>query len=690
MFSFHSTGIQSIDPRLQYHLMRKAVMSESVRFTSADEGYIPVIAKVTDLDAWKNLSEVQPGVEIPHGNEEKGKYIVTGRVPLSRIEAIRALSFVESLKATQPIRPALKATLTDFGLTPETRTIGNVTVSDLQAHSKDVIVGIVDYGCDFAHKNFIDSNGKTRIARIWDQTKGMNPHSPNGYGKEYTEDKINAALATDDPYATLGYDPIQEDGDPAHGTHVMDIAAGNGSVDSDNHQNSRGVASQAKIVFVELGSDSPSTISQIMETDFGDSVRLVEAVKYIFDYANSVDKPCVINLSLGTNGGAHDGKSLVEKAFDDLVLAQDNRAIVIAASNSYADNIHKLGQVAQGSYSDVSWNIPILDRTSNEIEIWYNGRDEFALEVLSKDGVSVARVPLGGNGFVAETINGEERVVCFISHRANDSSNHDNVIHLFERPKLQNSLGNWTLRLHGVRVTNGNYHAWVERDNFRYQSNIIQADLSHTLGSISTGNYSVVVGSYDAHKATRPLSYFSSAGPTRDGRNKPEVSAPGHDVWAASSRTTDQLTRMSGTSMAAPAVTGLIALMFGLAKHLEKSMSISTTLQILKAAARKTYNEGNDWHSRYGYGMASGKVFSNSFFARRPITAGAGAVTSSIPAFRLDEQPLDGSMSAFSDDGIDNDGDDKVTDVDNAAANPPANPPAKPSESTRLSSPGRR
>ena len=82
---------------------------------------------------------------------------------------------------------------------------------------------------------------------------------------------------------------------------------------------------------------------------------------------------------------------------------------------------------------------------------------------------------------------------------------------------------------------------------------------THTLGSLSCGYHSIVVSSYDAHYPSTPISWFSSAGPTRDGRKKPEISGPGQDVIAARSATGNGVIRKSGTSMAAPAVTGAIA-----------------------------------------------------------------------------------------------------------------------------------
>ena len=86
----------------------------------------------------------------------------------------------------------------------------------------------------------------------------------------------------------------------------MDIAAGNG-----RGSGFPGVAPGADLIFVELSSriDDPATES------FGNSKRLLEAVDYIFRKATALGRPAVVNLSLGTFGGPHDGTTPVEEFF---------------------------------------------------------------------------------------------------------------------------------------------------------------------------------------------------------------------------------------------------------------------------------------------------------------------------------------------------------------------------------------
>lgn len=570
-----------IDPRIQLYLDRRARGLLPPATVSTAEGEIAVIAKVSDLTTWLSRSEVFPGAIL--GNTTDGAHIVTARVPLNRVETVRQLSYVQSLKASQLLKPALKSTIEEINARADL--LPPLTQGQ---QGKGVIVGIIDYGCDFAHQNFRKPDGSTRILALWDQTVSPGASSHLGYGRVYTQAEINAALRTVDPYASLGHHP----GSASHGTHVMDIACGNGG-----GSNVPGVAPQADIIFVQISaSDIPWQGSDVVDSNFGGSVQLLEAVQFIFDQAGN--RPCSINISLGTNGGSHDGTSLVEQGIDAVVTAQPNHAVVIAASNSYEDGIHASGKVTQGNFTDLLWQIGSSDFTHNELEIWYSKDDQLKLELIDQDDRSIGEVNLGSS---ARILNQANELLFFIAHRQGDPNNGDNTIGIFMNTQSSSSPSKIKLRLHGITISDGQFHAWIERDDNGQSSFASPHDNSHTLGSISCGKQSIVVGSYDAHTSGQPLSWFSSAGPTRDGRQKPEVSAPGHNVLAANSSTRVLLTRKSGTSMAAPAVTGVVALMLAEAHSLNKSLTIDQIREILAKTARLN-PPSMAWDNRYGMG----------------------------------------------------------------------------------------
>jgi subtilisin family serine protease len=582
-----TTIYADMDPRLQYAAYRHDRGFVTVATASSDADEIGVIALVKSIEAFAERTDVRIGAEI---GPTDGGTIVTARVPLSRLEQIRRADGVQSLKAVQPLQPLLSATVSEIEAAPAVLPLGS-----LAAGGAGVVVGIVDFGLDIAHQNFVDRAGRTRVETIWDQSAPATSTSPFGFGRRHDRADIQAALTQPNPYTALGYGPAV-DVPPrrgSHGTHVADIAAGGGG-----GSGQPGVAPAATIVFVEPAtSDITWEGEQAVFTSFGDSGQLLEAVRFLFDEAG--ERPCVVNISMGTNGGPHDGSSLVERGIDSLLAQRPNRAVVIAASNSFNHGIHAAGQVPASGFDDVRWQIPVDLVGQSELEIWYPGGDRLTGEILRPDGRSLGSVPLGSNARLTDD-NGD--ALLFVAHRGPDPMNGDNTIGVFLEERMP--PGTWTIRLHAVRVGPGGspYHAWIERNDASQASFAEPHDNSHTLGSISCGRLSIAVGSYDAHSAVTPLSLFSSAGPTRDGRQKPEVSAPGQDVVAARSRTRTGVTSKSGTSMAAPAVTGVVALALSEARALGIDLDAATVRGVVMDAARKSPPATAGWHPRYGHG----------------------------------------------------------------------------------------
>jgi len=576
--SHNKTGdgnLGPMDPKLQQAILLKQNGVSKLATSSTGEDEIAVVANVSDEEAWAGLTEVRLPNRIT--KIDSGETIMTGRIPIKRIEYIRSLPFVKSLKAARKLGAAVKQTVPDIGAD---KFLSGVSVP--QGGGEGVLIGIIDFGCDYAHENFMTEAGNTRLIQFWDQTAVDNVGNVS-YGRLYNAEEINSALKATDPYLALSYDLEAN----AHGTHVMDIATGNG-----RGSGVPGVAPHADILFVQPSSSNiPLQGPKTVEKNFGDSVNLLDAVRYIFDQAG--DKPCVINISLGTNGGPHDGSTPVEKAIDGMLTEKPNRAVVIAASNSYDDGIHASGEVSAGGDFDLTWLVN--HSTESEMEIWYKAGDELDVEIVDPSGVNLGRVSPMETGEVMDTTNQLQLV---ISNRLSDPNNNDNVIGIWLK---EHNQGKWRVRL----INRGNnpvtFHGWIEREDWGQSKFVGKPDNTHTLGSISCGHKAITVGAYDATKSGFPIAWFSSSGPTRDGREKPEISAPGNNVFAAAAKSKNGQVLKSGTSMAAPAVTGIIALIFSGTLTIDKSLSIDELRDIVKKMGR-LQPPVSVWDARFGFG----------------------------------------------------------------------------------------
>lgn len=434
---------------------------------------------------------------------------------------------------------------------------------------KGIYFAAVDWGFDVAHANLRHPGGSTRFKCIWDQN-GPYDGNPYGYGRIYQKQEIDGALQTGAPYQSLGYHPGSADilSTGMHGTHVLDIAAGTPVVGEG------GVAPQTTLIGVQLGNNFVNG----SDLALGDSVRLIEALHFIRQ--STQDAPCVINMSLGSHGDSHTGRSLVEIAFDNFLSQSPGYALVQSVGNYYQANCHLHYTLKQGETYAIEWNIPHRLPSPNEVEIWYPGADRFSLRLIASDGEIVADV----QPFEDIQISHGGRPVGFVFQRSNEPNTGLNHIDVILDVFLVK--GKWTIELRGIEVTDGSFHAYCERnDASQARFSPHQSSPYTTTGSVCNSRQAITVGAYNHRDELKPVVRFSSSGPTVLGQPKPDLLAPGYKISAARSAPvtapgpTDQLTIKSGSSMAAPHVSGSIALLYQ--KHLPERLSPAKTKSLL-------------------------------------------------------------------------------------------------------------
>lgn len=478
--------------------------------------------------------------------------VFTGAIPLNKLEKLAKVDGVERIESAREMVNEMDLAIVD------TR-VNLVHSGPPGRRGAGVIVGVVDTGIDFTHPAFRNSDGSSRIQFIWDQRltprAGESSPAPFGYGVVYDNARINTALGQANPFATVRH----EVGGGDHGTHVTGIAAGNGRGGNASQPEFRfmGVAPDADIIVVAVGGGGAEGMAT--------STNALDAVNWVYQRAAQLDRPCAVNMSLGDNLGPHDGTSLLERGLDNL-LGGSGRGFVKSAGNVGNARHHAGGNITTNGTANVGFAQPNGNVTPSQLDFWYPGGSNFRAEVLDSAGNTTGEVAVG----VAQTFTLAGGNTVRIDHRNNDPFNGDRriFITITRGTSAQIRQGNWTLRLRSISSGGGGrFDGWIQRHNNFTQRPTFNAPFEsndRTISTPGTAREVVTAANYITRGAgLGSLAASSSRGPTRDGRAAPTLAAPGTNIMSASSRfgTGNPYIDMSGTSMAAPHITGVMALM---------------------------------------------------------------------------------------------------------------------------------
>ncbi len=395
---------------------------------------------------------------------------------------------------------------------------------------RGVIVAIIDSGINYTHPEFVNTDGTSRIAWLWDQN--IDGNHPKGFniGSEYSNEDINRALASRNPFTIV---PSRDNA--GHGTPVAAIACGN-----------TGAASESTIIAVKLGYTAFS--------DFTRTTEIMRAIKYVIDKAIDMNMPCSINLSYGSNEGSHTGQTLFESFINDSTTRWKT-CITAASGNEGASGHHYYNVLKQGQTLDIYFTIASHAKTMY-VSLWKNFVDDITFELITPSGYSTGVIS-SQNHFTQIIVNNVKVSVIYTmpSHFGISQE----VYFYFESLGDTIPAGVVTLVARGRNITDGTINAWLPTDE-EVTSNTAflhpTTDLTMTLPS-TAGNM-ISIGGYRANTDT--ISVFSGRGdPMCNSHVKLDMVAPAENIISASA--SGGYSSYTGTSMAAPFASGSAALL---------------------------------------------------------------------------------------------------------------------------------
>lgn len=506
-------------------------------------------------------------------------------LPLSALPSLLDVAGVRYVEASPRSEPELDVSAAAVRATEVRERVGDDFVG---VTGEEVIVGVYDTGLDYTHGDFLNPQGRSRVRFLWDQTQlsGTPPGSVGDWTFTYGHECDRASLD--------GRTCPQRDRN-GHGTHVAGIAAGDGSASGGGLPAYRyvGIAPEAELIIVKGGDQS-----------FSES-RIVDGIAYIFARARELGLPAAANLSLGSNFGPHDGTRLYERMLDSLV--GPGRIVAKSAGNAGAHpnlvagsrprHLHGMGRPGAGDSTVIVLRVPPYEAAAgadNDVaffDLWYEGTDSLTVRVARPDGSSLTLA----RGASAQDTAGAGAI--FMDH-ASQGANPLNgdvqaAIQIFdEDPARPPAAGDWRIVVLGApRAAGAPFHVWLafstlgaaELGEGWSNSHLISSP-GNAVRTLTAGAFSTKLswtardgGSFQWSQREQEgdIATFSSPGPTRDGRPKPDLAAPGKGVMSALSTHLENPPAaliapdgvhwiLQGTSMSAPHVTGAAALMLQL------------------------------------------------------------------------------------------------------------------------------
>ncbi|HFD0307163.1 TPA: S8 family peptidase [Clostridium perfringens] len=389
-----------------------------------------------------------------------------------------------------------------------------------------ILVGFLDTGIDYTHNAFKDDEGNTRIEYIYDLENGV----------VYDKNKINEALKSEDPFSIVPETDLS-----GHGTHVAGIACAGGNINFDNY----GVAYKSSIAMVKITGENSLRAAL--------STQLMRGLKFLMDKSNEINKPLVVNISLSTNDGSHNGSSLLEKYIQTFTQLQ--KAVIVVAAGNEGNSAHHVGGEMKKE-EDLDLNIGDGEK-GIILDFFKPVLVDVSVEVISPTGISTG--PMGLSESYKERFVGREKIVVYSTGPKPFDIQGQTTISILPLGDTITS-GGWRIIVRKLNNYEGYFDVWLPiAEGLNERTRFLQPSVYNTLGIPATVEGVISVGSYNF--LNNNLSAFSGRGVVRpEWLIKPDLVAPGENILSTVEE--QGFDTKSGTSMAAPQVSGICALLF--------------------------------------------------------------------------------------------------------------------------------
>ena len=387
---------------------------------------------------------------------------------------------------------------------------------------ESVLIGFIDSGIDYTHPAFMNDEGTTRIEYIYDLSAG---------GNIYNKQMINEAINSSNPFSIVP--SIDNTG---HGTHVVGDACAGGRINPRYF----GAAPRASIAMVKASRGVAILSSQIMQ-----------GLKFLIDKSKELNMPLVVNISLSTNNGAHNGSSLLEQ-YIRTIANLELISIVVAAGNE-GDAGHHVGGTL-GTFQKETFNVA-SDESVVVINLYKSILPDVSIVLTSPSGLRSSSITIQ-EGYFQGAVGKDKYDIYVAGPKPFELDSEVQIILSTNADYLIEGV--WSLEIQILNNYEGRYSIWLPvSEGLNPKTKFLEPNQFNTLGIPATVDNIIAVGSYNYR--TNNISSFSGRGAQNTGCTlRPDVVAPGENIMGPIPN--GGYDSKTGTSMAAPQVAGICAL----------------------------------------------------------------------------------------------------------------------------------
>ena len=412
----------------------------------------------------------------------------------------------------------------------------------LNLTGRGVIVGIVDTGIDYTQPVFKYEDGTSKIKYIWDQTIEKEPSDVVEFGSVFSQDQINEALRSENPY-----DVVPQTDQVGHGTYLSSLIAGR------EYDGFIGAAPDAEIIAVKLKPASSYYRNVFLvpqdQHNAYESIDIMLGIDFVLNQALMAKMPVVICLGLGTNFGGHNGQNRLEN-YISFISNIPGVAVCTGVGNESNARHHTEGRIErQGETASIEVRVG-ENAPSISVYIWYEGWDKISFSLKSPTGELINKIPFFSGSYFEKRLIIEKSLVKILYHQ---NESRFAVIQVMDV-----APGTWEIILVGDVIISGRYHAWLPMTGFISPDvEFVSPTPNYTSVIPSTAEGVISVGAYNDIDSS--LYINSSWGPAANGLITPDLVAPGVNVtgYYPIGKGT-----MSGTSVSAAITAGASALVY--------------------------------------------------------------------------------------------------------------------------------